>query len=144
MIDVECCHQTWWASLLTFPCGALSIKCNLKIRYKTVSWGKRCQSCLLGEGLWGSTHPFASLGHDATYRNSDWSSLFYLWVIFLPPSAVVFLCVPPSFLGWCCSPASGPRDVVLINLPDCTLIKLLVNGPAPSFLSRSAPRWQHP
>lgn len=42
-----------------------------------------------------------------------------------------FFCA--SLLGTCCSLACGPRDVVLINSPDCTLIKLSVNGPAPGF-----------
>lgn len=41
--------------------------------------------------------------------------------------------VSSSLLGTCCSLACGPRDVVLINSPDCTLIKLSVNGPAPGF-----------
>lgn len=38
--------------------------------------------------------------------------------------------LPPS---WVSSLACGPRDVVLINSPHCTLIKLPVIGPAPSF-----------
>lgn len=49
-------------------------------------------------------------------------------VLFPVPSSV-----SSSLLGTCCSLACGPRDVVLINSPDCTLIKLSVNGPAPGF-----------
>ena len=43
-------------------------------------------------------------------------------------------CLPVSFLrvGFAALPL-GPGDVVLINSPRCTLIKLPVNGHAPSF-----------
>lgn len=68
-----------------------------------------------------------------------------LFITIIP--SVSFLHVPltisASLLGQLHSLACGPRDVVLINSPHCTPIKLPVNGPAPSFPSRSAPRWQH-
>lgn len=199
-MDVSCCHQTWCALPLTLPFDALSSKCNLKIRYKTVCWGKQCLSVVSPGWRFMRVHSPVCLTWSwcniqevisswvewcfvcflVTVRSEMWQCLCYrnnmadthglteLWIVIgqvcfifgwfsasqcwcLPLCHFIFYLLdclhwrlPSSLLGWRCSPACGPRDVVLINLPDCTLIKLPVNGPAPCFLSWSAPGWQHP